>query len=110
MLVVRQRCTEQRHDPVSHDLVDGAFVAMDRVHHPLQHGIENLARLLGVTIGEQFHRALEVCEEDRDLLALAFERGLRREDLLGEVLGRVGLGRWEPRPASCLRRDRFPAL
>jgi hypothetical protein len=54
--------------------------------------IEYLAGLLGVAVGEQLHRALEVSEEDRDLLALALQRGLGREDLLGEVLGRVALG------------------
>jgi len=48
-----------------------------------------------VAVSEQLHRALEVGEEDRDLLALAFQRGLGREDPLGEVLGgiRVRSGR-----------------
>ena len=55
-------------------------------------GIEQLARLLGIAVGEQLHRALEVGEEHGHLLALALQRGLRGEDLLGEVLGRVGLG------------------
>jgi hypothetical protein len=36
--------------------------------------------------------ALQVSEKDGDLFALALERRLRREDLLGEVLGGVGLG------------------
>ena len=49
-------------------------------------GSRSLARLLGIAVGEQLHRALEVGEEDRDLLALAFEGGLGGEDLLGEVL------------------------
>ena len=39
------------------------------------------------------HRALEVGEEHGDLLALAFEGALGGEDLLGKVLGGVGLGR-----------------
>jgi hypothetical protein len=34
-------------------------------------------------------------EEDRHLLALAFEGGLRGQDLLGKVLGRVDVGRNE---------------
>jgi hypothetical protein len=46
-------------------------------------------RLLGITVGQQLHGPLEIREEDRDLLALAFERGLRGQDLLGEVLGGV---------------------
>jgi hypothetical protein len=64
---------EQRHDAVAHHLVDGPFVPVDRVHHPLEHRVEQLARLLRVAVGEQFHRALEVREQDRDLLALTFE-------------------------------------
>jgi len=64
---------------------------MDGVHHQREDGIEELPRLLRVTVGEQLHRALQVGEEDRDLLALALEGALGREDLLGEVLRRVGL-------------------
>ena len=37
--------------------------------------IEELPRLLRVTVGEQLHRTLEVGEEDGDLLALAFQCG-----------------------------------
>jgi plasmid stabilization system protein ParE len=72
-------------------LATGAFtgreVAMHRLHHPFEDRIENLPRFLGITIGQQLHRALEVGKEDGDLLALAFEGRFRVEDLLGEVLG-----------------------
>ena len=92
VVLVGERRAEERHDPVAHDLVDGALVAVDGLHHPLEHGIEELARLLGVAVGQQLHRALEVGEQHGDLLALALEGALRGEDLLGEVLGGVGLG------------------
>jgi hypothetical protein len=91
VVLVRERRAEQRHDPIAHDLVDRALVAVDGLHHPLEHRVEELARLLGIAIGEQLHRSLEVGEEDRDLLALAFQGGLGGEDPLGEVLGGVGL-------------------
>ena len=106
VVLVGERRAEQRHDPVAHHLVDGALVAVDGLHHPLEHGVEELARLLGIAVGEQLHRALEVGEEHGDLLALALERALRGEDLLGEVLGGVGLGGGE---AAGLRRERSPA-
>jgi hypothetical protein len=48
-------------------------------------------RVLGIAVGEQLHRALEVGEEDRDLLALAFQRGSGGQDPLGEMLGCVCL-------------------
>ena len=105
-----ERRAEQGHDAVAHDLVHRALVAVDGLHHPLQYGIEQLARLFGIAIGEQLHRALEVGEEDGDLLALALEGGLRGQDLLGQVLGRVGLGRrgtWSLRcPGSATLRTR----
>jgi hypothetical protein len=44
---------------------------VDGLHHAFEHGIEKLARLLGIAVGEQLHRALEVGEQNGDLLALA---------------------------------------
>ena len=76
VVFVGDRRTEERHDPVAHDLVDGALVAVDGLHHQLEDRIENPAGLLRIAVGEQLHRALEVGEEHRDLLALAFERAL----------------------------------
>src|SRR5262249_13743303 len=70
--------------------------SMHGLHHVFEHGIEEPARLLGITVGQQLHRALEVGEEHGDLLALTLERALRGKDLLGEVLGGVGRGRHEP--------------
>ena len=78
MVLVGERRAEQRHDAVAHHLVDRALVAVDGLHHPLEDGIEELARLLGVAVGQELHRALEVGEEHGDLLALAFEGGSSR--------------------------------
>src|SRR5215467_3971633 len=66
---------------------------MHGLHDQLEHWIENLAPLFGIAFGEPLHRALEVSEEYRDLLALAFQRGFGREDLLGEMLRGVALRR-----------------
>ena len=106
VILVGQRRAEERHDPVAHHLVDGALVAVDGLHHPLEDGIEELAGLLGVAVGQELHRALEVGEEHRDLLALALEGGLRGEDLLGEVLRGVASPGWatEPGPRRSRRR------
>jgi hypothetical protein len=98
VILVCQRRAEQRHDAVTHHLVHGALVVMDGVHHQAEDRVDELARLLGIAVGEQLHGALEVGEEDRDLLALAFQRGLGDEDLLGQVLRRVALRGGEARP------------
>jgi hypothetical protein len=97
VILVGQRRAEERHDPVAHHLVHRALEAVHGLHHAFEHGVEQLARLLGITIGEQLHRALQVGEEHGDLLALALEGGLGREDLLGQVFGGVGLGGGEAR-------------
>jgi hypothetical protein len=76
VILMGQRRAEQRHDAIAHDLVDGALVAVDGLHHPLEDGVEELARLLGVPVGEQLHRALQIGEEDRHLLTLALQRAL----------------------------------
>ena len=102
VVLVGHRRAEQGHDAVAHDLVDGALIAMDRVHHALEYRVENLARLFGISLGKELHRTLEVGEHHRDLLALAFQGGSAAEDPLGEVGGRVRLGR---RVGSRRRRD-----
>jgi hypothetical protein len=64
---------EQRHDAVAHHLVHRTLVAMDRLHHPFQDRIENLARLLGVAVGQEFHGTLEVGEQHSHLFAFTFQ-------------------------------------
>jgi hypothetical protein len=91
VILVRQRGAEQGHDAVAHDLIHRALVAVDGLHHPFENRVEELARLLGVPVSEELHRTLEVGEQHGDLLALALQRVLGGEDLLGEVLGRVRL-------------------
>ena len=87
VVLVGDRRAEQRHDPVAHHLVDRALVVMDGLHHPLEDRVEELARLLGVAVGEQLHRALEVGEEHGDLLALALEGALEVRIFSARCLG-----------------------
>ena len=87
---MRQRRPKQRHNPITHDLIDRAFIAMDGGHHPLQHRVEELAGLLRVAVGQQFHRALQIGEQHGDLLALPFECATRGEDFFRQIRGRVG--------------------
>ena len=76
MVLVGEGRPEQPHDPVAHHLVDGPLVTVDGFHHSLEHGIEELACLLGIAVGQQLHRALEIGKEHRDLLAFPFESRL----------------------------------
>jgi hypothetical protein len=91
VVLVGQWRAEEGHDPVAHHLVHRALVPVNGFHHSLEDRVKKLPRLFWIAVGEQLHRALEVGEEDRDLLALTLEGGLGREDLLGEVLGGIGV-------------------
>jgi hypothetical protein len=55
--------------------------------------VSSSARVFGVAVGEQFERALEIGEEDRDLLALAGQPLAGAADFAGEMRGRVRGGR-----------------
>ena len=85
MIVMRDRRAKQGHNAITHDLVHGPFIAVHGRHHVLEHRVEELARLLRVAVGQQLHRAFEVGKQDRDLLALAFQRATGREDFLREI-------------------------
>ena len=52
VVLVGKRRAEEGHDPVAHHLVHRALVSMNGLHHPLEHGVQELARLLGVAVGE----------------------------------------------------------
>jgi len=91
VIFMGERCAEEGHDAVAHHLIHGAFVSMDGLHHQREDGIENLTHFFGITVSEQLHGALDIGEQDRDLLPLALEGGLGGEDPLGEMFGGVGL-------------------
>jgi len=59
---------------------------MDGLHHRLEHRVEELPCFLGIALRQELGRALEVRQENRDVLALALEREARAQDPLGEVL------------------------
>jgi hypothetical protein len=82
-------------------VVDGPLVAVDGPHHRLDDAIEELLSLLGIEALDDLGRALDVGEEHGDLLAFSFESGPRRENLFGEILGRVALKRGSCRSRLC---------
>ena len=85
MVLMGNRRPEQRHNAITHDLIHRPLVAVYGLHHALEHWVEELAGLFGVTVGQQLHRALEIRKEHRDLLALTFQGAFGGEDFLGEV-------------------------
>ena len=90
VVLVRDRRAEQRHDPVAGVLIHRALVAVYALGEDLEEAIEQTVPVLGVELRREIGRALHVGEQHRHLLALAFERRARGQDLVGEVLRRVG--------------------
>ncbi len=114
MVLVRDGRAEQRHDAVAGVLVDGALEAVDAVGEDLEEALEDSVPGLGARLLGQLQGALDVGEQDGDLFALAFERGPRLQDALGEVLRRVvprrAGGRRVPFGAGRCRAGPRPAL
>jgi hypothetical protein len=84
VILVSDRRAEERFAGV---LVYGPFKAVNAVGEDREEPIEDLVPLLWINLLGQVHRALNVGEQNRHLLALALESAARGEDLLGEVLG-----------------------
>src|SRR5262249_34987088 len=86
-------------------------------HHAFESGIEQLASILRITVRQQFHRPLEVGEEDGHPLALAFEALARSAKersatVLAELRTRcagAAAGRADPRQA-CYTLSTEPVL
>jgi hypothetical protein len=104
VILVRDRRAKDRHDPVARRMGDGALVAVNRVDHAVDRRIEEPVRLLRVEIADERGRVRDVGEQGRRDLALAFGRGTRAADALGEVLRRA-----DPGKAGLDHRERVAA-
>ncbi len=71
VVLVGDRGAEDGHDPVAGEFVDGALEAAHLVGEDREEALHDPAPLLRVVLLGQVHRALDVGEEHRDLLALA---------------------------------------
>ena len=70
VVLVGDRGAEDGHDPVAGELVDGALEAGHGLGQHREEALHDLAPLLRVLLLGQVHRAADVGEQDRDLLAL----------------------------------------
>ena len=73
VIFMRDRRSEQCENAVTGRLHDVTAVAMDRFHHELECGIDHGARLFGVEVFHQFHRALDIGEQRGHCLALSVD-------------------------------------
>ena len=89
VVFMRHRCTEERHDAVAQHLVP-CLPAVHGVHHVVQGRIEEPLGDFRVEIANQLRGPFEIGKEHRDQLAFAFQGAFGRQDLLGQIGGRVG--------------------
>src|SRR5262245_50756554 len=82
MVLVSHWGAKERHNAVTHDLVDGALIAMHRRHHAFEHGVEELPGLFGITVGQEFHGVLQIGKEHGHLLPFTFQGTAGGEDFL----------------------------
>ncbi len=104
MIFMRDWRPKQGHNAIAHDLVHRPLIAMHRGHHALQHRVEQLARVLGGAVGQQFHGALEVGKQHGDLLPFAFQGTAGGEDFLRQIRWSVAEGCWGGRYGDWSRK------
>src|SRR5437867_2925439 len=98
MVFVGDGGTKEGKDAIAGGLSHIALVAMDRVHHELQGGIDQAAGVFGVEVFDERHRALDVGKEGGDGLAFAvydppgLHGSLLGPDTLGEMARSIANG------------------
>ncbi len=113
MILMRDRRTEQRKNPVAGGLHDVPVVAMHRVDHQLQRRIDNRPRLFRIEPLHQIHRPLDIGKQRRNSLALT-PRRIRSILLEPDANRRLDHGRRSLRasdsfPSHRQRPTTFPA-
>jgi len=98
-VLVRYGRAEKRHDPVARVLVDGALEAVDLGGDQRETAVHDRVDLLRIPLLGERREPRQVGEQHGHLAPLALDGRARLEDLLGEVLWRVGRG-----PRGCRRR------
>jgi hypothetical protein len=91
VIFVRERRTEQSHDAIAGELVDGAFIPMHLLRQDLEAPVHEGMHVLRIERPGQRAEPHDVRKQHCDLLALAFQGAAHGQDLVGQVPRRVGL-------------------
>jgi hypothetical protein len=87
VILVGKGRAEQGHDAVAGELVDESLEALHALGKNKKEALHDLRPRFGVHAFRQLHRAAHVREQNRDLLAFAFERGLHAKNSVGQMPG-----------------------
>jgi hypothetical protein len=93
----RDRGTEERHDPVAGELIDGAAIPLHHNRRPIEDRGHDLAQPLRIEHRRQLHRPNHIGEQHRHLLVLGppLRRGNHRSTAVAEtgILAQFGPAR-----------------
>jgi hypothetical protein len=90
MILMGDRCPEQRHKPITEELVDGAFVAVDIVKRQFEEPVQQRMHVFGSDALGNRGRVRQVTEQNGDLFPFPFKGTPGGQNFLGKVFGRVG--------------------
>ncbi len=88
-VLVRNRRSEQRHEPITAVLVDSAFEAMNFRADQLEAPLNDFMDLFGIKLLAERGVIREISEHDRHLPPLAFQCRPPAQDFLGKMDGNV---------------------
>src|SRR4029453_8965141 len=69
---------------------------MHRIHHEMQHRVDDLLRLFGIAVFDQLHRVPDVGKENGDLLPFSFQGLPRGQYFFTEMSGNITVWRGSP--------------
>ncbi len=92
MIFMGDRRAEKGHHPISGELVDRPFVAVDLIHENLETPVHDCVNVFRIEFLGQGAKPGHIGEHHGDDLALPLDGASGGEDLIGQVFRGVGLG------------------
>jgi hypothetical protein len=89
VILMGNRGSKEGHNPVTQYLVHGALIAVHRIHHGMQGGVQELLGGFRIKATDEFQRVFDIRKEYCDVLALAYHGGTGRADFLDQGHGSV---------------------
>src|SRR5215510_6162920 len=92
MILMGDGSTEERHEAIAQELINGPFVPMHLVECYLKKAIEERVHCLRSDALSNRSRVRQVTEQHRHLFAFTFESTPGGQNFFGKVFG--GIGQW----------------
>ena len=92
MIFMGNRGTKKSHDAITGELVDGALIFVDLIHEDFKSTVHHLVDFLRVELLRHGCVIGHISEEHRHQFALSLNGAARRQDLISQMFGGVGLG------------------